>query len=87
MVLAEHGLAIMRDAAGQTLTGRDLATGDERWRLRLRKPATRVSRAGDVLLVRAGDGTLSGVDFASGVRAAGERVIVTIGGRDDVVAA
>jgi hypothetical protein len=71
VILAGHGLAIMRDAAGQTLTGRDLATGDERWRLRLRKPATGeialgVSRVGVVLLVHSGDGTLSGVDFASG---------------------
>ena len=65
------GLAITRDEAGQTLTGRDLATGDERWRLRLRAPASGetplgVHQVGDVLLIHAGDGTLSGADYATG---------------------
>ena len=71
VILADHGLAITRDRAGQNLTGRDLATGAKRWRLRLAKPATQefplsVYRVGEVLLVRQGDGTLSGVDDATG---------------------
>ena len=70
-MLAEAGYAVTRDADGYVLTGRDLDTGDQRWRLRLpvgRDPSSQfgVQRVGEMLIVHDRDGRLSGVDVTTG---------------------
>ena len=63
MLLAGQGRAVSEISGA--LVGRDLATGEERWRLRVSgKPD--VDRVGDLLLIHGADGTLRAVDYASG---------------------
>ncbi|WP_028067922.1 outer membrane protein assembly factor BamB family protein [Solirubrobacter soli] len=71
IVLAEAGYAVTRDDGGHVLTGRDLATGKQRWRVRLAETPNEssqfgVQRVGGVLIVHDRGGRLSGVDLATG---------------------
>ena len=73
VVLAEHGLAVTRDADGVVLTGRDLATGKQRWRRELPKPESpsaqfSVQRVGETLIVHTRDDKLDGLELATGIR-------------------
>jgi outer membrane protein assembly factor BamB len=53
--------------AGKRLVALDLRTGEPRWRFRARASGTfRLTRAGRVLLVASGDGSVDALDVASG---------------------
>ena len=68
---AEAGIAVTAMNESTTLTGRDLETGDRRWRLELREPAQptgqlHIQRVGRTLLITARDGALRAVDLQTG---------------------
>ena len=68
---AEAGIAVTAMDESTVLTGRDLATGDRRWRLSLGEPSQptgqlNLQRVGRTLLVTARDGVLRAVDLDTG---------------------
>ncbi len=72
--LAEAGLAVTSNEDGDRLTGRDLDTGAQRWRLRLDGDSPfsgqlRVQRAGKQLLVTDTHGVLRAIDARTGRQA------------------
>jgi outer membrane protein assembly factor BamB len=92
--LAEAGIAVTAMDESTVLTGRDIETGDRRWRLSLGKPLDPsgqliLQRAGRTLIVTARDGVLRGVDLKTGkVRwtAPGSRTVIPVVASPEVVA-
>jgi outer membrane protein assembly factor BamB len=71
VVFAEAGMAVTEMDEATVLTGRDLDTGDRRWRLDLGKPSDPtgqlgIQRVDRTLLVIARDGVLRAVDLGTG---------------------
>ena len=71
VILAEAGVAVTRRGPTGTLTGRELDSGAQRWRLQLGDPELNIGqltaqRVGGMLILLDADGLLRGVDLATG---------------------
>jgi outer membrane protein assembly factor BamB len=94
LMLAEAGMAVTAMDESTVLTGRDIATGDRRWRLSLGKPLDpsgqlNLQRVGQTLLVTARDGVLRGVDLKTGKerwKTPGSRTVIAAIADPEVVA-